>query len=443
MRNLLTIVFFILLAGFAGLWWYEHQRTYVLAVGAGPRSGQAFQLMAAFKDVVARNSSKIKLEIYETRGSLDNANLLAKGAVQLATTQVDLATGADLRMVADLYRDMFQLIVRPEANITAIGDLNGKRVALPPMGSGEYKAFWFLMSHYGLKKSDIDVISGTEKTTEWVFMNGDVDALFRIRAPGNPALLKLITQTGAQLVPIRQASALQLMQPALHQDKMPMGSYRGDPPIPMENLPAVSIQVMLTTAAMVPDTVIYELTTILFENRRDLIERQPLAGSISNPQNVIGALIPLHDGARAYYEKDKPSFVQENAEPIALLLMILALFASGLVSLSSYRRKRVMDRYLDELLELAARSRNAPDLSTIDKCDEELAKFVSRIIEATGRNHINHHQFDLFNFTYTATEDAIRDREAQLTRTNHGWKSGVTGPARQRRLRAGKPSSEA
>ena len=55
--------------------------------------------------------------------------------------------------------------------------------------------FWLIQANHAQK-------------TDWVFLNGDVDALFRIRAPGDEALLALIDKVDGRILPIRQASAL-------------------------------------------------------------------------------------------------------------------------------------------------------------------------------------------------------------------------------------------
>jgi uncharacterized protein len=57
---------------------------------------------------------------------------LDQGAVQLATIQADQASGRKARLVAELYPDTFQIVVRRDSGIDSIDDLVGKRIALPP-----------------------------------------------------------------------------------------------------------------------------------------------------------------------------------------------------------------------------------------------------------------------------------------------------------------------
>jgi len=415
-RNLLGITAVLLAFGISVLWYTQEHQKYRLSVAAGQGSGQAYQLIKAVQAVAQRHHPEIRIEVFETRGSLQNARLLERGAVHLATTQADLVTGLRAQLVAELYSDAFQLVIRRDSDISGIGDLAGKRIALPPEKSGDYRAFWFLASHYGLTADDIDAFPGTEATTDWLLINGDVDALFRVRAPGDASLGKLISRTNAQVIAIPQAAALKLRQPSLEVGSIPKGSYRGLPSVPDRDLTTVLTKRLLLARDDVPAEAIARLTAILFERRRELVGQMPLAGSISIPDRSTGTVLPLHEGAQSFYDRDQPSFLQENAEPITLMVSILLIMISAYLQISSRRRKRVLDGYNRELLALAQSARLARSFKRLDGYDAELAKFVGRIVRAAEEGQINAHEFALFTFTYEAVEDAIRDREHQLER---------------------------
>jgi TRAP-type uncharacterized transport system substrate-binding protein len=76
--------------------------------------------------------------------------LLASGQIDLATVQADIEAVPSARIISNLYPDMFQLIVRKDANINTFHDLKGKRMALPSKGGGQWFSFWFTAHHYGV-----------------------------------------------------------------------------------------------------------------------------------------------------------------------------------------------------------------------------------------------------------------------------------------------------
>ena len=433
-RRFITLIVAVLCLGLVGLWYAQSSREYTLLVAAGQRSSQAFQLAEAFRQVAGRHYPEIKIEVFETRGSLHNAKLLEEGAVQLATVQADQAAGGRARMVADLYPDTFQIVVRGDSGIEQISDLIGKRIALPPEQSGEYEAFWFLANYYALTAENLKAFTGTERTTDWLLIDGDVEALFRVRAPGDASILRLIRQVNGKVIPIPQAAALQLRHPALEAGIIPQGSYNGRPAIPERDEPTVSVKQMLLASEAVPADVVAKLSSVLFEHRRELMELVPIAGLITAPDSAGQTLVPIHAGVRAFWDRDKPSFIQENAEPIALMITIAVVTMSGYLQLATRRRKKVMDAYNRELIDLARQARAAPSYAELDECNAKLAEFVGRIVRATERGRINTAEFTLFNFAYDAVEDAIKDREIQLGRAERQREGGafaqMTAPGR-------------
>jgi uncharacterized protein len=434
-RSFIAVILGLLGLGLLGLWYWDTPREYRLLIAAGQRSGQAFQIAQALQQVSERHYPELTLEAFETRGALHNASLLDQGAVQLATIQADQASGRKARLVAELYPDTFQIVVRRDSGIDSIDDLVGKRIALPPERSGEYESFWFVAKHYALGPDDLKIYTGTERTTDWLLINGDVDALFRVRAPGDASILNLIRRVNGKVIPIPQAAALRLQHPAFEAGVIPQGSYNGRPAIPERDEPTISVKELLVASDDVPADVIAKVTSVLFEHRRELMDLVPLAGAIAAPGRTGEAYLPIHAGVWAFWNRDKPSFIQENAEAIALMISIAVVATSAYLQWVTRRRKRVMDAYNRELIELGKRARSAPDFETIDECNALLAGFVGRIVQAAEHGRINPTEFTLFNFTYDSVEDAIKDRLLQLERVEQERKTAAS--RRPASIRAG------
>ena len=378
-RGFIALMLAVLGLGLLGLWYWDTTREYRLLIAAGQRSGQAFAIAKALKQVTERHYPDVRIEVFETRGSLQNASLLDQGAVELATVQADQASGRNARLVAELYPDIFQIAVRRDSGIEF--DRRPRRQACRAAAGEKRRVRVVLVPRQALRslRADLEVYTGTQRTTDWLLINGDVDALFRVRAPGDPSMLNLIGRIGGKVIPIPQAAAIRQQHPALEAGIIPQGSYNGRPAIPDKDLPTIQVQQLLVAHADVPSEVIAKITSILFEHRRELMDIVPLAGAISAPDRSGESTLPIHAGVWAFWDRDKPSFLQENAEAIALMVSLAVIATSAYLQIANRRRKRVMDAYNRELIDLSKRARAAPDFDTLDKCNAELAEFAGRI----------------------------------------------------------------
>jgi hypothetical protein len=109
-------------------------------------------------------------------------------------------------------------------------------VAIAPEGSGQNRTFWFVAEHYGLSSDDLVALPMSEQAADFAMIMGQVDAIFRVRAPGNAAIRRLVQDHPTRLVPIDQSQALALSRPSLAPGVVPTGTYRGFPPLPVEEL---------------------------------------------------------------------------------------------------------------------------------------------------------------------------------------------------------------
>ena len=408
-RALLTIAF-VALAMFTVDWQYERSREKTLTIAAGPVDGEAFGLASAIAEVVHRYNPGIRIVVLETRGSRQDMELLGTGRAQLAAVQADTRAAAGARLVAPLYPDAFQLVVRDESGIESVADLRGRKIALPPRGGGQYDTYWFLAEHYGLDADDFVALPMDTEAADFAMMVGAVDAVFRVRAPGNASIQALIANIPTHLVPIDQAAAMRLKQPALQLGSIPKGSYRGYPPLPEDDLPTAAVQRLLIASSDVDEDIVATITMTLFERRRDLLGITPLAGFVSSPDQTSGTFLPLHSGARRYYDREKPSFVQENAEPIALLFSFLVIAGSGLLRLATQRRKNRLDEYNRQLLVVWKEAEVTDDRGHLLQQRETLMGVLGKVVDDAEEGRITAEGFNIFSFTWEAVYESIRDK---------------------------------
>lgn len=399
----------VVLSTLTVFWRFDRGRERVLRLAAGPTDGEAFSLAEGIAEVTHRYNPGIRIEVLETRGSGQNVALIESGRVDLATIQAD-TTAPTARLIALLYPDAFQLLVADASPIETVSDLRGHKVALPPRGGGQYESFWFLAEHYDLTPSDLTALPMSAEAAALALEVGAVDAVFRVRAPGNLAVRQLIERIPTRLVPIDQGAAMRLRRPSLETGTIPKGSYRGFPPLPEADLPTADVPRLLIAGSELDPGTVATITRVLFERRRDLVARTPLAGFIAAPDRAVGVFLPLHPGAQRYYDREKPSFIQENAEPIALALSFLILIGSGLLRLTSQSRKVRLDDYNRELLEVWQSAADTDDREQLLRHRDTLMGVLGKVVDDAEEGRITAEGFHIFSFTWESVYESIRDR---------------------------------
>lgn len=413
----LVVISVLAAIGFTAQWVHDQNRVHQLIIATGSKEGEYHAFAEALATVVARHNPEIKIAVEETAGAQQNLELLDQGKAQLAIVQSDTPSRPSVRAVAYLFPEVFHLLARSDSGIRTVRDLQGKRVALMPKGSGSYDLFWRLSHHYGLSAPNLVTMSMQPPDAYAALRQGRVDALFRVMALGNPAMGQLLQESQSQLVAIDQVDSLRLSLPFLEASTIPKGTYDGARPLPPEDLPVVSVRAVLIGRGDVDAEVIQEIARTLFEFRNEIVAIYPRAATVRLPESGENLGLPLHDGAKAFYDQDRPMFLVEYAEPIGVLLSIGVLCASGLWQLRLWlegRQKNRADMYNLEILALIQQVEHTEDLKELESIRSQLFEILRRVVVDLDTDRISPESFQSFTFPWDVAVTTLRHREMVL-----------------------------
>ena len=407
-----------------------------LTLAAGDKTGESYIISEAIKKVIERRTN-IQIQVEETRGTTQNIEMLSTGKAQLAMAQVDVAaeeignvssqSKANIRTVTLLYKDTFQLVVK-NPQINQFTQLKGKTIALAATG-GQYQSFLTVAKHFGLSEKDFKITgldsngkpipAYNDELADKDFQENKADAVFRVRAIGNKSIANLVNNYQGKLISIPQAEAMKIKQPAFEAAIIPQGAYRGNYPVPNTNLSTVAISRLLLANDQVDANIIRKLIQTIYENRQEIAneipldnaEVKPLISSISPPKENSGVDIFLHPGAAAFYDKDKPSFIQEYADYIGLLLTIFLLAFQWIRQLKLWIEKSKKDE-ADEYIKSAISLMKAGQYQIGDR-QRKLDKTFDEAAKSLIDERISQESFRTFNEAYKNTKEAI-ERDKQI-----------------------------
>lgn len=434
------LIFLVLLGGLSvslvlAIAWglVNRTRVYRLTLAAGDVNGESYILSKAIEQVVETYHSNIEIEVQATGGTSDNIARLERGEAQLATAQADVAAGPSARTIAVLYQDLFQLVVKENSGIEEFVQLRGTRIGLPQEG-GQFRSFLEVADHYGLSQSDFIFVGENDQAASEAFRQNQVTAVFRVRAPGNRAILDLVQQHDGRILPIGQAEAMRIKHPAFEPAVIPQGAYKGSPPpMPTEDLPTIAVDRTLLVSDRVNRQVVQDITATINNRRQEVAdaipesagEVKPLVASIDRPTTTGGTGVPLHAGAIAFYERDQPSFVQENADFLAFLLTVTLLLGSWFVELKSWierGKKEVADDYVTSALEAMKE-----DGGNLNEKQKQLDQTFAQAADALIAERISQESFRTFNEAYKTAREAIERRKQVAQQSQREISDGYIG----------------
>jgi TRAP transporter TAXI family solute receptor len=401
------------------LWLGSGPGVFELRLSSGTPGGTYHSFATQLAKAVNARSSILRLSVLNSAGANQNAERLATRAAELGLIQSDTILNRNSAIAARLFPEILHLIARRDAGIASIPDLKGKRVALLPHGSGGNALFTRLLQHYELSDNDVTELHGSLREGEEALKTGKADALFIVIALGNKAIENLIEEANVTLVPIEQAEALAMFDPALRATTIPVGAYSGRVPVPAHSISVIAVDSFLAVRRDVPDAAVEELMRVLFGDRQLLVRQIPQAAFIGQPTAENRLSFDVHPGAQRYYNQDQPPFFVTYAEPMALGLSLLVLLVSGAWQARAWLagvRKNRADHYNLALIPIVKRAEMASSLPELQAMRTELFGIFEQVLVDLDNDRIDERSLQAFSFAWEVANSTLNHRELMLTR---------------------------
>lgn len=301
----------------------------VFRMGSGSVGGNYFVLGALVGDAVSHPEGSLpcgkggtcgveglNVENITTAGSMDNLSQLLAGKIETGFIQSDIAywaytgTGlfankeknANLRAIASLYPEAMHIVVRKAAGIETVVDLQGKRVSVGARKSGTIHGARLVLDAYKLSEDDMDTQYLNNQQAIEAFNAGELDAMFfSVGAPA-PSLEQLFAESqDYRLLPIAEAERQAIFKQGHYFSPYTIaaGTYANS-----EAIETISVYALWLTTAQAKEQLVYALTKALWDQTaKQLFNSSHVGRHIDVENSLKGIGIPLHDGAKKYYNE--------------------------------------------------------------------------------------------------------------------------------------------
>ena len=223
---------------------------------------------------------------------------------------------------------------------------------------------------------------------------GEIDAAFFMSGIGAESIERLLEDESLCLVPLlrdRDDNTLQdsinivdgfrTSYPQASPAVIPLGTYGSTPDEPV---PTVGVFATLVCKSNTNDQLVYSLAKLIFSQKPIFVRELPIVSELDEDTARNGIQFPLHTGADSYYRRTQPSFLQENAELIGLILSAcLAMWAaaSAIRNKISLNKKDYIDTFYIELRRIEQKSDEANNVEEISNSKKALEELKSHALD--------------------------------------------------------------
>lgn len=380
-----------LLAIVASPWLIAPQYPKHLVIATGRTDGAYYTFAQQYRDILARDG--VTLEVRATAGSIENRRLLqtAESGVSLAFIQGGtMPAGTDgLQALASLYREPVWVFTHGDEPASQLTQLQGKRIAVGPVGSGTRSVAELLLEQNGIRADDGTALSDLGGAdAAGALERGEMDAAFFVVSPRAALVAELLADPQVHLMDFDRAATYERRDPFLTRVTLAEGIVDLE-----QNLPASDVEMIAPTANLVARSDLHPALVPLLLKAAEEVHRS--GGLLEEPDEFPSALYvdcPLNSQARQYL-KSGPSMLYRylpfalaaNLDRAKLMLLPLCTLLLPLLKAAPpiyrwriryriYRWYRVL-RHVDEQVKTANAGDNfSTEIAHLHTLENELAE---------------------------------------------------------------------
>ena len=279
-----------------------------IRLGTAALGGAYYPLGQGLSSLVTQHLDGVSMVPIVTRGAVENPRLIARGDIELALTNADLAYfaydgqqpyGEPLNILAAgaLHPSVLHLISRADGEISTFEQLEGKRIALGAAGGPTVSLARLLLEAHGMSLDDVvpSFLSYSDGFSQ--LGDGNIDAAFALA--GYPAAGVLQTRATQDLSFIQIDSEIMaqfiIENPYYYLVDMPKEVYDTNTGSTLLAVPNI-----LIVSGNADADFVFGIVGSIYGNLQQLQQTNAIAQQIDLSQ-IEHLPIPLHPGASQYF----------------------------------------------------------------------------------------------------------------------------------------------
>ena len=284
-----------------------------LKMMTGPMGGSWYPLGAAIADAVQKEIPGVSISV-SPGGGVGNVEAVEFGKCDIgfsnSSSGVDGVYGRppfkqkmpNMRQLANLYPQYFQIVVLEDAGIKTVADLKGKSISPGPKGhTGEFAARQVL-EIYGLSYKDMSKVQHVGYSDAVALMkDGHCEGWLLCTTIPASSIMDIALSRKIRLIalPEDKIKAMQKLNAGYIRRTVPKGTYQGVD----YDVPGFGFFTHLIISAKLPDDMVYKMTKTLANNLPRFGDVVKDMKGVTTKDLALDIGIPFHPGALKYYKE--------------------------------------------------------------------------------------------------------------------------------------------
>ena len=295
-----------------------------ISIGTGGTGGVYYPYGGGLAEIWSKNIKGVKAVAEVTGASVENVKLAHRGETVIGEIMGDVAFQAyggtgkfadkpqNILAMACMYPNVLQIVTLKGSGIKNVTDFAGKTVSIGNPGSGTAFMAELVLKALGVSMDGFKVARLSFNESANALRDGTIDAGFWVVAPGTSSIMDLAATHDIEIVSFTPDQQQKVVDAHGFYSawELESGVYQG---VDVSS-PTISVWNVIIVQKDLPADLVYNLTTVLFDNLDYMGKIHPFA-KYSTPENAVGKTpIPLHPGAIKAIEA-KGVKVPDNLKP--------------------------------------------------------------------------------------------------------------------------------
>ncbi|MCH9809029.1 MAG: ABC transporter substrate-binding protein [Alphaproteobacteria bacterium] len=389
-----------------------------VAIATGSETGGYFAFAKRYKALLAK--SDINLEVKSSAGSLQNLATLRddKSGVTLGLLQGGISNrerDPQLVSLGRVFLEPVWVFYRSDAQFDRLGQLQDKRIAIGPEGSGTRALALELLAANQLTANNTTILDHGGAKAAQALRDGEADAIFLVLSPQAALVADLLKDPQIRLMSFSQAEAYTRLFPYLSRVSLPAGVIDLANQIPSNDVTLVAAQAALVARNDVHPAIV----GLMVQAAREVHKEGGIFQRVQEFPKPNDPEYPMQEDAERLYTQGPPflqrflpfwlaNFIERSLIMIIPVATIMLPLIKVVPWLYEFRiRRRILHWYG----QLKALEKEVDDESVVEKA--RYSEEIKRIEGAVSKIPVPLHYSDKL-YELRGAVDLVRQRIAAL-----------------------------